>query len=107
MANVTQPTPIPEAENSKGEQATRIDKEEVGGVAMTASGPSLWIVVHTNESGHSFATRVTALDKDDAGDQILAAHADNLLIDAVPDHGEAQHGYGGKLLDVVNLTEEP
>lgn len=95
-------------ETSRGEEAARVDLAEVGGAAMTpqASGTK-WIVVHTDPTGQSYAQRVDAVDRDAAGDVIHNALPDNLLIDAMPDHGLPIHGYGGRELPVTDFEALP
>lgn len=66
-----------------------------------------FIVVHTNSSGHPFATRIRAKDEASAEKAVLMAHSDNTVHETVPDYGEAEHGYGGRTLLVNTLDQEP
>lgn len=70
-------------------------------------GTESFIVVHTNSSGHPFATRVTAKNYEAAHNAVLKAHADNVIHEVLADHGEAEHGYGGTTLLVNTLDQEP
>lgn len=66
-----------------------------------------WIVIHENEEGHPFATRITGPDADTAEATVLAHHTDNLGMDVLPDNGETEVGYGGAMLPVNTLAQEP
>lgn len=66
-----------------------------------------WIVIHENEEGHPFATRISGPDADTAEATVLAHHTDNLGMDVLPDNGETEVGYGGAMLPVNTLDQEP
>ena len=84
------------------ELETKLDEENI-----EASKESSFIVVHENEHGVHFATRVDAENAEAASAAVLAAHTDNTVVDTLPDHGESTHGLGGTVLVVTNLEEEP
>lgn len=105
----------PEADPISDEQAVEADNTTtVHADTDTArdgppaeDNPSSWIVVHANAHGAVFATRVTAGSAEAAEEMVASAHEDNTIEDVMPDHGEPTHGYGGSILTVVNLNEEP
>lgn len=91
-----------------GPQPTAAELPEAEQALGASEGtPTSWLVVHTNSSGHPFATRVSAPDAHSASRLVTLAHSDNEIVDTLADHGEAEHGYGGRTLLVNTLDQEP
>ena len=104
----TEQQPEPEAQAGPGDGGPggEPDVEQPAADVSTPTAAS-FIVLHTNPSGHEFATRVAADNEDHARQRVTTAHEDNTIDGVVPDDGRTEHGSGGKLLPVVNLDEEP
>ena len=95
------------AEGKAAEDTTTEPVKEETTTTLPPEGKTTFLVVHTNEHGHTFATKVEADDEDHAREILSAAHTDNTIVNVQPWDGAATHGYGGAFLDVVDLNDEP